>query len=204
MSEMELLNLALLLPQKLFRAMDTWCNSRTARNRGRTSDFPSWFLGPSSTRPLELERSLGTRLPAGFKPQPCHRLLAVWKRQTVMKTRAVLVSGRLRAQATATPAGDFASKLNWIKVTLKARSMDRIFQWEYMKQTIKNLLSWISLQCWFQGRGPGGRPLIFKTGLKRRPEKKMFLRPAPSALSQGLDDRPLPYLTVGIRHCIVW
>ena len=114
-------------------AMDTWCNSRTARNRVRTSNFPTWFLGPFSTRPLELERSLGTRLPAGFQLEPCHRLLAVWKRQTVIKTRAMPVSLRSRAQVPATPAGDFASKLNWIKVTLRARSMDCIFQWEYMK-----------------------------------------------------------------------
>ena len=95
--------------------------------------LPTWFLGPFSTRPLELERSLGTRLPAGFQLEPCHRLLAVWKRQTVIKTRAMPVSLRSRAQVPATPAGDFASKLNWIKVTLRARSMDCIFQWEYMK-----------------------------------------------------------------------
>ena len=97
------------------------------------SDFPVWFLGPSSTFPLELERSLGKRLPAGFQPEPCNRLLVVWKRQTVMKTRAVLLSRRSRAQAPASPARDFASKLNWITVTLRAHSMDRILQWEYMK-----------------------------------------------------------------------
>ena len=50
-----------------------------------------------------------------------------------MKTRAMPVALSSKAEIPATPAGDFASKLNWIKVTLRARSMDRILQWEYMK-----------------------------------------------------------------------
>ena len=41
-------------------------------------------------------------------------------------------------------------------------------------------------------RHPPPPPLFLDENEARRAEKKFFLRPAPTSLSQGLDDRPLP------------
>ena len=54
------------------------------------------------------------------------------------------------------------------------------------------------------GEGPGGPglppPLFLDQTKAPRAEKKAFKTAAPP-LSQGLDDRPPPYLKVWIRHC---
>ena len=42
--------------------------------------------------------------------------------------------------------------------------------------------------------GPGGPPSYFSTKMRPEGPKKIFLRPPPPPLSQGLDDRPPPPL----------
>ena len=68
----------------------------------------------------------------------------------------------------------------------------------------KGLLSTVTQQWRIQERDPGdpaSPPPYFWTKLRPQGPKKRLLRPPPSPLSQGLDDRPPPYLKVWIRHC---
>ena len=66
----------------------------------------------------------------------------------------------------------------------------------------KGLLSTVTQQS--RGGARGTRlPPYFWTKLRPQGPKKRLLRPPPSPLSQGLDDRPPPYLKVWIRHCSV-
>ena len=68
----------------------------------------------------------------------------------------------------------------------------------------KGLLSTVTQQWRIQERDPGDPasppPLFLDQTKAPRAEKKAF-KTAPSPLSQGLDDRPPPYLKVWIRHC---
>ena len=52
------------------------------------------------------------------------------------------------------------------------------------------------------GSLPPPPPLIFRPNWGQRDRKNFFGRPLPPAFSKGLNDRPLAYRKVLIRHCV--